>query len=88
MLRLSEDLRTVTNADGGVILDLRKGKMFRLNATAAVIFELLVSGSEEEQIVADLSSRCGVASSRAQRDVQEFLDLLAANNLLCRAESV
>lgn len=88
MLRLSEDLRTVTTADGGVILDLRKGKMFRLNATAAVIFELLVKGSEEEQIVADLSSRCGVASSLAQQDVQEFLDLLAANNLLCRAESV
>ena len=63
MLRLSEDLRTVTNADGGVILDLRKGKMFRLNATDAVIFELLVSGREEEQIVADLSSRCGVAAS-------------------------
>jgi hypothetical protein len=86
MMRLSENLRTVTNADGGVVLDLRKGKIFRLNAVGATIFELLVRGSEEEQIVADISSRCGIAPALASRDLQEFLAVLAANNLLCRRD--
>jgi hypothetical protein len=84
MMRLSENLRTVTNADGGVVLDLRKGKIFRLNATGAIIFELLVRGCDEEQIVADIGSRCGIAPTLASRDVRDFLNLLTSNNLLCR----
>ncbi len=83
MVRLSQNLRTVTNADGGVVLDLRKGKIFRLNATGATIFELLVRGYEEEQIIADISNRCGIAPALVSRDVQDFLNVLASNNLLC-----
>lgn len=86
MMRLSENLRTVTSADGGVVLDLRKGKIFRLNAVGATIFELLVRGCQEEAIVADISSRCEIAPVLASRDVKEFLAVLATNNLLCRQD--
>lgn len=82
MMRLSESLRTVTNADGGVVLDLRKGKIFRLNSTGATIFELLVRGCEQNEIVADIANRCGIATDLASRDVRDFLGVLASNDLL------
>ncbi len=83
-MRLSDDLRTATNADGGVILDLRRGKMFRLNPTAAAILELLGRGYTEQRIAAEMEGLCGVEAQLALRDVQAFLSSLAANGLLAQ----
>jgi hypothetical protein len=87
MMRLSENLRSVTNPDGGVILDLRRGKLFRLNPTGATILELLVRGYEEERITAEIGERYGVAPALVSTDVRGFLNSLASNGLLLRAEA-
>jgi len=82
MMRLSSNTRTVTNADGGVMLDLRKGKLFRLNSTGAVILELLARGGTEESIAAELSRLCGVDCALASSDVHAFLAVLRSHGLL------
>lgn len=82
MLRLSSHLRTVINQDGGVILDVRQGTIFRCNATAAAILELLAKGYDEEQITIEFSRLCEISRLCAQADVRGFLASLASRGLL------
>jgi hypothetical protein len=82
MMRLSKNLRTVTNPDGGVVLDLHQGKIFRLNTTAATILELLARGCTEEGISAEISQRCDICNAVASADVRAFLHTLKDHNLL------
>jgi hypothetical protein len=87
MTRLPENVRTVTNSDGGVILDLKRGKIFRLNPTGATVLELLARGYEDAQITAEISVRCETPSDVVGTDVQAFLALLASNELLLRGNA-
>jgi Coenzyme PQQ synthesis protein D (PqqD) len=82
VMRLSQHVRTVNNPDGGVLLDLQRGKMFRLNATGSTILELLVRGCAEEYIAAEISKRYGVELALASTDVQDFLASLKKNELI------
>ena len=82
MLRLSPNLRTMTDADGGVILDLRRGSIFRCNSTGAVILELLARGCDQTEITTNFSKLCNVPPGCASADVQDFLTSLARLGLL------
>ncbi len=82
MLRLSENLRSVTNADGGVILDLCRGQIFRCNATGAIILELLARGLDQPQLVSEFSRLCKVPQACASDDVRDFLTTLSRLGLL------
>jgi Coenzyme PQQ synthesis protein D (PqqD) len=73
MIRLSRTVRTVTHPDGGALLDLCAGKMFRFNATGAAILELLAFGNTEDRIVAKIGERCGVDGSLVSSEVHAFL---------------
>jgi len=82
MLRLSENLRSVTDADGGVILDLDRGQIFRCNATGAVILELLARGLDQAELVSEFSKLCRVAPDCAANDIGDFLATLSRLGLL------
>jgi hypothetical protein len=82
MMRLSDNLQTVTTADGGVILDVRKGKMFRLNPVGSKILELLKSGNSLSQIVEEISGDCAVSPVVVREDLQEFLRNLETCGLI------
>lgn len=82
MLRLSKNLRSVSNTDGGVILDLGRGRMFRCNATAALVLEMLARGENEERIIREVSRRCEVEPALVSADVHEFLASLESHALL------
>jgi hypothetical protein len=86
MMRLPENVRSLTNSDGGVILDLRKGKIFRLNPTGAAILELLIRGYEKDRVTAEISKRCGIDSTLVAEDLQSFLKSLESNELLHRED--
>ena len=81
-MHLSKNLRTVTNADGGAVLDLHRGKMFRLNTTGAKILELLARGCTEESIAAEISESCGMDIGLVSVDVHAFLAALRTAGLL------
>ena len=82
MLRLAKNLRSVTNADGGVVLDLGRGQIFRCNATGAVVLEILGRGETEEGVVREVSHRCQVDAALISADVHEFLVSLRSHALL------
>lgn len=82
MLRLSGSVRTATNQDGGVVLDLEQGKMFRLNTLGATILEFLVRGWTEESIACEISERSRIDRALASSDVRAFLASLKTYGLL------
>jgi hypothetical protein len=82
MLRLSKNLRSVTNADGGVILDLQRGRIFRCNATGAVILELLTRGVDETELLVQFSKLGQCPPACTSNDVQGFLATLSSLGLL------
>ena len=82
MIRLSENVRKMTSPDGGSLLDVRRGKMFRLNATASAVVELLARGWEENRIALEISVRYGLELAPASAEVHEFLASLRNHGLL------
>lgn len=82
MIRLSPNVRTVVTTEGGALLDLRRGKMFRINPVGAKVLGLLAIGSTLEEIVDELSRTCGAQRDVAGHDVREFLASLADQQLL------
>jgi hypothetical protein len=72
----------MTDADGGVILDLRRGSIFRCNSTGAVILELLARGCDQTEITTNFTRLSNVPPGCASADVQAFLASLARLGLL------
>jgi len=82
LMQLSSNLRTLVNQDGGVILDLRQGKMFRLNPSGATILRLVAAGTTEKQIIDELCRLFSAEPEGASADVREFLKSLEGHQLL------
>jgi len=82
MTPFRDTIRRVANADGGVVLDLRRGAMFRVNPVGARVLDLLDQGNSPSQIAEKLSSEFAVALSEVQTDVAEFVESLKAHGVL------
>jgi len=82
MTPFPDTIRRVTNADGGVVLDLRRGAMFRVNPLGARVLDLLDEGSSPAQIAEKLSTEFAVALSEVQTGVTEFVESLKAHGVL------
>jgi len=87
MQRLSEEIRSTLSADGGIILDIRHGRMLRVNPSGAQILELLRAGMADNEIVAKLVRMYGIDADRASSDFREFLASLQEHHLLQARES-
>lgn len=81
-MRLADGVKAVANKDGGVALDTRRGMIFSLNPTGALILELLASGSSEEQITKEIARRCDAEAKQIAEDVRGFLDSLLQKGLV------
>ena len=51
-------------------------KVFRLNATGALILQDLQDGKNEEEIVADLTSKFTVEATQAKEEMVAFLEMV------------
>jgi len=65
-----------------VALDLASSEYVAVNRSGAVIWPLLAEGTTPSACVGRLADEYGLDSSDAARDVDQFLDALAARNLL------
>lgn len=79
-----ELLRSVHNADGGIVLDVGKNKIFSLNSSGSVIFQLLEREVPEDQIVEEIVRRFDVPANIAKADLAEFCRSLKDYALLGR----
>jgi hypothetical protein len=82
MTQLADSIRRVSNADGAILMDLRRGTMFRVNPLGVRILDLLDSGQSPAQIAVQLSAEFGIALDRVEADIAEFFSSLEAYGVL------
>lgn len=82
MTPFPDTIRRVANADGGVVLDLRRGTMFRVNPVGAKVLDLLELGDSATQIAEKLSAEFNVALNDVHADVQEFIESLKTRGVV------
>jgi hypothetical protein len=79
---VSVGVRSACNPDGGIVLDIDHGQVFRLNPVGALILELLMKGSAEAEMVHEIAQRYGIDEGAARADVREFLVSLEQSKLI------
>jgi len=82
MSTLAKNIRRVSSADWAIVLDVRRGTMFRLNPLGSLILELLDRGDSLQQITEQISGQFGVAFDAVQQDVKEFMNALEIHGVL------
>jgi Coenzyme PQQ synthesis protein D (PqqD) len=78
----SERIRSTHMADGGIVMNIDKGKMYSLNASGSAIFQLLEKGLDDEAIVTEFVRRFEIPSDVARRDLQDFREALRSHALV------
>lgn len=81
-MKLMDELRATHDQDGGIVLDIRSGRMFRLNPVGSRILELLRAGLEESEITQQVSREFHADRETVASDVKEFLAHLEAHRLV------
>lgn len=82
MYEVSTGVRSTRNEDGGIVLDIDHGQMFRLNPVGALILESLSKGSAEAEIAKEISRQYSISEDIAAADVREFLESLEQHKLV------
>jgi hypothetical protein len=81
-VRVAENVRSTHSNDGGIVLDILHGQMFRLNFVGSKILALLEQGSAEPEIAEQLAREFGIERAAAEADVREFVEILEKHHLL------
>jgi hypothetical protein len=71
-----EPPRSVHSSDGGVVLDVDRGRIFSLNPSGSAIFRLLEQGFTDDDIVRELVERFEISPVVARSDLAEFCHAL------------
>jgi hypothetical protein len=79
---VSSGVRSTSNEDGGIVLDIDQGQMFRLNPVGALILDSLSSGCAEIEIAKAISKQYSISEETAVADVREFLESLEEHKLI------
>jgi hypothetical protein len=84
VLKIPDSVRSTHNQDGGTVLDILHGQMFRLNPVGSRILDLLGSGYDQMRITDEISREFSIAREIVEADVQEFLATLEKHRLIER----
>lgn len=87
MYRLSDQVRSTRTEDGGIVLDIRTGRMLQVNPVGAQILELLRQETSLAEIASSIARMYAISEEIAQTHVQEFLQTLETHHLLCLQKS-
>ena len=82
MIRVSEHVRKTHSQDGGIVLDVRHGRMFSMNLVGSKIMELLEQEFTPMLIAQEIARTFGVSLKIADQDVREFLETLEKLHLI------
>ena len=82
MYDISAGVRSTRSEDGGIVLDIDHGQMFRLNPVGAVILESLGKGCAESEIAQQIARQYNISEGAASADIREFLQSLAQHKLV------
>jgi hypothetical protein len=79
---ISAGVRSTRNEDGGILLDIDQGQMFRLNPVGALILESLGKGCAEPEIAWEIARQYNISEETASADIREFLQSLEEHKLI------
>ena len=82
IVRVRENVRSTHSQDGGIVLDILHGRMFRLNFVGSRILELLKQGSAEPAIAEQIAREFGIDRAVSGAHVREFIETLEEHHLL------
>lgn len=82
MYEVSAGVRSTRNEDGGIVLDIDHGQMFRLNPVGALILQLLGHGCAEAEIAQEIARQYNTSEETVLADVREFLQSLEEHKLV------
>jgi hypothetical protein len=82
MFQVSSTVRRTKTEDGGVLLDVRRGRIFSLNVVGFRILELLEKGFDTPQIASEVSKTYGMDLETVRADVREFIEVLYKHHIL------
>lgn len=82
MMHLSNNIRRASSPDGDILLDLRRGTMFRLNPVGSRILDLLIERESTPGITERISVEFGVPVEVVQTDLGDFLGSLQLHGVL------
>jgi Coenzyme PQQ synthesis protein D (PqqD) len=82
VLKIPDSIQSTHNRDGGTVLDIRHGRMFRLNPVGSRILDLLGRGYDQTGITDEISREFKAAREIVEPNVREFLLLLEKHGLL------
>ena len=79
--------RSIHTADGGVVLDIYRGRMFSMNASGSLMFQLLERELTDDEIVSEIIKQFDIPGDVARVDLADFRRSLHDYALLTRRES-
>ena len=79
---VSAGVRNTRNDDGGIVLDIAQGQIFRLNPVGALIMARLQEGHVEVEIAQEIARQYSVSEEAAAIDLDEFLKSLEQHKLI------
>jgi hypothetical protein len=82
LYHISPGVRSTRNEDGGIVLDIDHGQMFRLNPVGALILESLGKGCAEAEIAQEIVCQYNISEQTASADIREFLQSLEEHKLV------
>ena len=82
MFRISNTIRRTKSEDGGILLDIHHGQLFRLNVVGSKVLDLLERGLDETQIAAEVSQAYAVDIETVRVDVRDFIEMLNRHHIL------
>jgi hypothetical protein len=68
--------------DDFVLIHLRSTHIYRLNRTAARLWELMMAGHGQEHILQQMLAEFDVTEEQLAREVDAFMSLLSSDNLV------
>jgi hypothetical protein len=87
MLSTSNTIRSTRTQDGRVLLDIRHGQMFSVNAVGSRILELIELGWDESRIATEISQSFAASIAVVRDDVRDFIEELRKREILTTANS-
>lgn len=82
MLKISEAIRSTSDADGTILLDIRHGRILGLNRMGSAVFQKLERGLTPAEIAGEISREFPVNSEQVRADVLAFIESLEKHNVL------
>lgn len=81
-VRLGRAVATAPVSDGLMVIDHRRGRLAHLNASAAVMLEILLSSDDQDSAVATVGERFGISGDVARADLAALVGELTKRQLV------